>query len=56
LHELFKDPKVILSLLTGFFYWMIFGLRLLTLRRGQKIALGTLLVFALLFFDVFKLA
>ena len=49
LGAIFNDPKVILSLATCFLYWAIWGLRLLELRRGQKIAIGTLLVFGLLF-------
>ena len=47
-----RDPRVVLSFLTCLLYWIIFGLRLLAIRRGQKIALGTLLVFILLFMTV----
>ena len=43
-----KDPKVILSFLTGFMYWLVLGFRMSSLRRGQKIALGTILIFVLL--------
>ena len=46
---IFKDPKVLLSFITCFFYWLILSLRLLTLRRGQKIAMGSLLASILLF-------
>ena len=49
LNGILKDPKVALSFLTCFLYWVIVSLRLSSLRRGQKIALGTLLVFVLLF-------
>ena len=44
-----KDPKVTLSLTACLIYWVILSLRLLELKRGQKIAVGTLLTFALLF-------
>ncbi len=44
-----RDPKVALSFLTCLLYWVILAFRLSALRRGQKIAVGTLLVFALLF-------
>lgn len=44
-----KDPKVILSFVTCLLYWAILGFRFSTLRRGHKIAVGTVLVFALLF-------
>ena len=47
--QIIRDPKVLLSLLTCFMYWVIVGLRLSALRRGQKIAAGTLVVFLLLF-------
>ena len=45
---IFKDPKVLLSFITCFFYWLIFSFRLFTLRRGHKIAIGTLLSTVLL--------
>ena len=48
--SLWRDPKVGLSFLTCFLYWVIVSLRLSSLRRGQKIAAGTLIVFVLLFF------
>ena len=40
---IFKDPKVLLSFVTCFFYWLIFTYRFFTLKRGQKIAIGTVL-------------
>ncbi|MBI4352636.1 MAG: cytochrome c biogenesis protein CcsA [Candidatus Omnitrophica bacterium] len=46
---LWRDPKVFLSFLTCAVYWSVLGLRLSSLRRGQKIAAGTVLVFGLLF-------
>ena len=49
LKQVLKDPTVVLSFLTCFMYWVILSFRFSTLRRGQKIAIGTLLVFALLF-------
>ncbi len=49
LREVFKDPTVILSFLTCFMYWVILSFRLSALRRGQKIAISTVLVFVLLF-------
>ncbi len=49
LGQIIRDPKVLLSLLTCSMYWAIVGLRFSALRRGQKIALGTLTVFVLLF-------
>ncbi len=48
LRAIIRDPIVLLSLLTCFMYWVIVGLRLSALRRGQKIALGSLIVFLLL--------
>ena len=47
--EVLKDPKVDLSFAACAAYWVILGLRLSSLRRGQKIAGGTVLVFILLF-------
>ena len=49
LMEVLKDPKVDLSFAACAAYWVILGLRLSSLRRGQKIAGGTVLVFILLF-------
>ncbi len=48
LNEIFKDPKVILSFFTCFFYWLVFLVRLSAIRRGQKIAAGTVFAFLLL--------
>ena len=47
--QMMRDPKVWLSFVTCFMYWVIVAVRFSALRRGQKIALGTLAVFALLF-------
>ena len=44
-----RDPKALLSFLTCAIYWVIVSMRLSAMRRGQKIALGTLLAFGLLF-------
>lgn len=49
LGRVLMDTKVILSFVTCFSYWIIVALRLSRLRRGQKIALSTLIVFVLLF-------
>ena len=49
LSNIVRDPKVWLSFLTCAIYWVIVSLRASALRRGQKIALGTLLAFGLLF-------
>ncbi len=49
LGPLSTDPKVILSVVTCALYWIIIGLRLSSLRRGQRIVAGTLVVFVLLF-------
>ena len=49
LSQVFKDPKVILSFFTCFMYWVVLATRLSNLKRGQKIAIGTLVVFVLLF-------
>ena len=48
LNEVLKDPKVILSFVTCAMYWIILSFRLSALRRGQKIAAGTVLLFLLL--------
>jgi ABC-type transport system involved in cytochrome c biogenesis permease subunit len=45
---LWRDPRAILSLITCLLFWAIVSLRLSTLRRGQKIAASTLIVFLLL--------
>ena len=49
LGNILRDPKVILSFLTCVLYWVVMSVRLSSLRRGQKIAAGTLIVFVLLF-------
>ncbi len=49
LHEILRDPKVILSFVTCAMYWTILSFRLSALRRGQKIAAGTVIIFVLLF-------
>ncbi len=49
LGPIIADPKVIMSFITCALYWVIISLRLSNLRRGQKIALGTLIAFAFLF-------
>ena len=46
------DKKVILSLATCLMYWGILFLRFSSLRRGQKIAIGTVFVFILLFVTI----
>ena len=48
LGEVLKDPKVILSFFTCFLYWVVLSFRLSSLRRGQKIAAGTVVVFLFL--------
>ena len=50
--SLFADPKVILSFATCFMYWIIVSLRGSSLRRGHKIAVGTLVVFLLVFLTI----
>ncbi len=52
LDRLFYDRKVIFSLVTCFMYWGILTLRLSSMRRGQKIAVGTVFVFLLLFITI----
>ncbi|PIU40112.1 MAG: hypothetical protein COT00_03420 [Candidatus Omnitrophica bacterium CG07_land_8_20_14_0_80_50_8] len=52
IHELkhvLKDPTVVLSFLTCFMYWIILSFRFSAIRRGQKIAIGTVLALTLLF-------
>ena len=46
--QILKDPMAVLSFFTCLMYWVIFSLRLSALRRGQKIAAGTVLAFFLL--------
>ena len=48
LAELWNDPRVILSFMTFLLYGVVLGFRLSALRRGQKIAAGTILIFLLL--------
>ncbi|MBI2095580.1 MAG: cytochrome c biogenesis protein CcsA [Candidatus Omnitrophica bacterium] len=48
LHQVFRDPKVVLSFLTCLAYWLVLGFRMSALSRGQKIAAGTVITFALL--------
>lgn len=45
---LWRDPRATLSLITCLLFWVIVSVRLSTLRRGQKIAASTLIVFVLL--------
>ena len=49
LKDVLKDPKVILSFLACVTYWIVLSLRLSALRRGQKIAYSTVLIFGVLF-------
>jgi ABC-type uncharacterized transport system permease subunit len=52
--SIWRDLKVSLSFLTCFLLWVLAGVRITTIRRGQKIAVGTLIVFALLFLTFFS--
>lgn len=52
LGRVFYDKKVILSLATCLMYWGILLLRFSSLRRGQKIAVGTVFIFILLFVTI----
>lgn len=52
LWQVLGDKKVILSFATCLMYWGILFLRFSSLRRGQKIAIGTVLVFILLFVTI----
>ena len=52
LGSVLRDPKAVLSFLSCAMYWGIVSLRLSALRRGQKIAIGTLAVFLLLFLAI----
>ena len=52
LGQVLGDKKVILSLATCFLYWGILAMRFSSLRRGQKIAIGTVFVFILLFVTI----
>ncbi len=51
-NEVLKDPTALSSFLACFLYWIILAVRLSALRRGQKIAVGTVLIFVLLFFSL----
>lgn len=46
--DIWKDSKVLLSVFTCLMYWAVLSIRAGQLRRGQKIAIGTLLIFVLL--------
>lgn len=48
LGQVLRDPRATLSFVTCFLYWLVLSFRLSALRRGQKIAAGTLIIFALL--------
>ena len=52
LHKVLKEPQSLLVILVCLLYWVILGARITALRRGQKIAIGTLLVFLLLVLTV----
>ena len=52
LGQMLADKKVILSFATCLMYWGILFLRFSSLRRGQKIAIGTVCVFILLFVTI----
>lgn len=52
LTKAFYDKKVILSAVTCIMYWTILWLRASSLRRGHKIAVGTVFVFLLLFLTI----
>lgn len=49
LSGLWRDPRAILSLVTCLLFWAIVSVRLSALRRGQKLAVSTLVAFSLLF-------
>jgi ABC-type uncharacterized transport system permease subunit len=48
LAQALRDPKAILSMATCALYWIVLAFRLSPLRRGQKIAAGTVVVVVLL--------
>lgn len=50
--QLIQDPKVILSFVTCVLYWVILSLRMSSMRRGQKIAASTVIIFVLLFVTI----
>lgn len=41
IEQIFSDPMAILSFITCVLYWVILSLRASSIRRGQKIAAGT---------------
>lgn len=43
-----KEPTVVLSMISCALYWIVLVVRASALRRGHKIAVGTLLVFVFL--------
>ncbi len=49
LGDLWRDSRAVLSLVTCILFWVIVSVRVSTLRRGQKIAVSTLVAFSLLF-------
>jgi len=48
LGALWRDPRAILSMVTCLLFWVIVSVRLSTLRRGQKMAVSTVIAFVLL--------
>ena len=52
LQNVFLDPIVIMSLLAVGLYWMLFALRVSSLRRGKRIALSTVAVFLFVVFTL----
>ena len=46
------DPEIILSFLTCLVYWIVLSFRLGAASRGQKIAIGTVFSFLLLFVTI----
>ena len=49
LDRIIHDPTAMLSLIACSLYWVLLSLRVLELKRGRKIAIGTVLAFTLLF-------
>ena len=49
LGKVLRDPRILLSFTTCFMYWAVLSFRLSAASRGQKIALGTVISFLLLF-------
>lgn len=52
LDQVFYDKKVLFSIATCLMYWSILAMRFSAMRRGQKIAVGTVFVFLLLFVTI----